>query len=125
VVISNNSKTVVLVVEDEPVLRMTVADLVEDAGFDVVEAANAKQAIQVLESRSDVSIIMSDIDMPPGIDGMALVEIIRDRWPVIAIILVSGQMASANVRIPEGGVFFSKPYRSRDVVAALNRFAAA
>jgi CheY-like chemotaxis protein len=117
-------KTIVLVVEDEPILRMSVVDLIEDAGFETVEAANSKQAIQVLESRSDVSVILSDIDMPPGIDGMALVAMVRDRWPPIAIILVSGQMASDDIKIPEGGVFFSKPYRSTDVVAALKRFAA-
>jgi CheY-like chemotaxis protein len=118
-------KTVVLVVEDEPILRMNVIDLVEDAGFEAVEAANATQAMRVLEGRSDVGIILSDIDMPPGIDGMALAAIVRDRWPPIAIILVSGQMASADIKIPEGGVFFSKPYRATDVVAALQRFAAA
>src|SRR5277367_4779624 len=105
------SKTVVLVVEDEPVLRMNMVDLVEEAGFEAVEAANSKQAIEVLENRFDIRIILSDIDMPPGIDGMAMAAIVRDRWPPISIILVSGQVASAEVRIPEGGLFFSKPCR--------------
>jgi CheY-like chemotaxis protein len=117
-------KTVVLVVEDEPVQRMNMADLVAEAGFDVVEVANAKQALGVLESRPDIGIILSDIDMPPGIDGMALVAIVRDRWPPIAIILVSGQAIADEVRIPEGGVFLSKPCRPADIVDALHRLAA-
>jgi CheY-like chemotaxis protein len=118
------SKFVVLVVEDEPILRMNTVDMVEDAGFEAVEAANATEAIRVLETRSDIRIILSDIDMPPGIDGMALVAMARDRWPPIEIILVSGHVAIADARIPERGLFFSKPFRSADVVAALNRMAA-
>jgi CheY-like chemotaxis protein len=118
------SKTVVLVVEDEPLLRMNTVDMVEDAGFDVVEAANAKQAMSILEGRDDISIILSDIEMPPGMDGMELVAIVRNRWPPIEIILVSGQLASDEVHLPERGVFFSKPYRSHDLVAVMTRMAA-
>ena len=117
-------RIVVLVVEDEPILRMNMMDLVEEAGFDAVEAANSKQAMRVLETRSDVGIIVSDIEMPPGIDGMALVAMVRDRWPPIEIILVSGQVSSTHVRMPEGGVFFSKPCRPAEIVATLNRMAA-
>ncbi|MEN3286791.1 MAG: hypothetical protein V7634_1091 [Bradyrhizobium sp.] len=118
------SKIVVLVVEDEPLLRMNTVDMVEDAGFEVVEAANAKQAMSVLEGRDDISIIVSDIEMPPGMDGMELVAIVRDRWPPIEIILVSGQLASDEVHLPERGVFFSKPYRPHELVAAMTRMAA-
>lgn len=121
---SERSKTVVLVVEDEPLLRMNTVDMVEDAGFEAVEAANARQAMEALEDRSDIQIILSDIDMPPGIDGMQLVAIVRERWPPIEIILVSGHIASADVRLPERGVFFSKPYRWPDLLAAMSRMAA-
>jgi CheY-like chemotaxis protein len=117
-------KVVVLVVEDEPLLRMNTVDVVEDAGFEVIEAANATQAMTVLEARDDISIILSDIDMPPGIDGMKLVAIVRNRWPPIEIILVSGQLASAEVQLPDRGVFFSKPYRPHDLVATMTRMAA-
>lgn len=122
-VISKNRKIVVLIVEDEPLLRMNAVDLVEEAGFEALEAANARQAIQVLERRDDIRIIMSDIDMPPGMDGMELVAIARNRWPPLEIILVSGLLAKTDVNIPERGRFFSKPYRPRDIVAALNRMA--
>ncbi|MBR1092180.1 response regulator [Bradyrhizobium manausense] len=114
----------VLVVEDEPLLRMNTVDMVEEAGFPTLEAANATQAIQILENRSDISIILSDIDMPPGMDGMALVALVRRRWPPVAIILVSGQVASADVVIPDGGRFFSKPVRPAELIATLEQMAA-
>lgn len=117
-------KPTVLVVEDEPLLRIDTVDMVEEAGFPTAEAANAKEAIQLLENRLDIKIILSDIDMPPGMDGMALVAMVRRRWPPIAIILVSGHIASAEVVIPEGGSFFSKPFRRAELVATLNRMAA-
>jgi CheY-like chemotaxis protein len=117
-------KPVVLVVEDEPLLRMNTVDMVEEAGFPTLEAANAKQAIQLLENRSDIRIILSDIDMPPGMDGMTLVAMVRRRWPPIAIILVSGHVASAEVVIPDGGKFFSKPVRPAELIATLERMGA-
>ena len=117
-------KPIVLVVEDEPLLRMSTVDMVEEAGFPTLEAANAKQAIQLLENRPDIRIILSDIDMPPGMDGMELVAMVRRRWPPVAIILVSGHVASEKVVIPEGGRFFSKPVRTAELVATLNRMAA-
>ena len=121
---SGNLKTIVLVVEDEPVLRMNAVDMVEDAGFDCIEAANAKQAMELLEARTDIAIILSDISMPPGMDGTELVAIVRDRWPPIKIILLSGQFALGDVELPEGGMFFSKPYRSEAVIAAMNQLVA-
>jgi CheY-like chemotaxis protein len=117
-------KPVVLVVEDEPLLRMNTVDMVEEAGFPTLEAANANQAIQLLENRSDIKIILSDIDMPPGMNGMALVAMVRRRWPPVAIILVSGQVAAAEVDIPDGGKFFSKPVRPAELVATLEQMAA-
>lgn len=119
-----NVNTVVLVIDDEPVLRILMMDLVESAGFEVFGAANAGEAIRVLESRDDIDIILSDIHMPPGIDGMELAAIVRDRWPPIAIILISGRLKASEVKMPEGSVFFSKPYRSAEIVATLNRMAA-
>jgi CheY-like chemotaxis protein len=116
-------KPVALVVEDDPLLRLDAIDMVEEAGFLTLEAANAQQAIQYLESRSDIRIIVSDIDMPPGMDGIALARMVHHRWPPIAIILVSGKVVS-EVLIPEGDSFFSKPFRRADLIATLHRMAA-
>lgn len=102
---------------------MNAVDMVEEAGFEVLEAANSTQALRLLESRSDIRIILADIEMPPGIDGIKLVEMARDRHPPIEIILVSGRVFAADVQLPERGLFFSKPYQPADVVAALRRLA--
>ncbi|MET0220680.1 MAG: response regulator [Tardiphaga sp.] len=116
-------KTVVLVVEDEPLLRMNTVDMVEDAGFEVVEAPGVAQALKLLESRGDISIVLSDIDMPPGMNGLELAELIRKRWPPVEVILLSGKYVPSDARLPKNHIFFSKPYRPSDVVAALHRVA--
>lgn len=120
----HGSKAIVLVVEDEAVLRLNAIDMVEEAGFEALEAANSKQAVQILETRNDILIVFSDIEMKPGMDGMELVALVRNRWPPIKIILVSGYVKRDEVKLPEGGVFFSKPYRPEDVIATLKRMAA-
>lgn len=117
-------KTTVLVVEDEPLLRMAATDMVENAGFIAVEAANATEAVRILESRFDVRIVFSDIDMPMGIDGMRLAAVIRDRWPPIDIILVSGHVDPPKAGLPARTLFFSKPFRESDVIGAMKKFAA-
>ncbi len=82
---------VVLVVEDEPILRMMAVDLVERAGFEAVEAAGSNDAIRILETRPDIRVVFTDIDMPGGLDGMKLAAAIRDRWPPIELIITSGK----------------------------------
>ena len=99
----------VLVVEDEMILRMRAVDIVEDAGFNPVEAINADQAIAILESRSDISVLFTDIQMPGSIDGLKLAHAVHDRWPSIKIILVSGQVKPADTERPADSCFFGKP----------------
>src|SRR6195952_390048 len=84
---------VVLVVEDEMVLRMRAVNIVEDAGFIPVEAVSADQAIEILESRDDISLLFTYIQMPGSIDGLKLAHAAHARWPHIKIVLVSGQIA--------------------------------
>ena len=118
-----HARKVVLVVEDEPILRMMAVDLVEDAGFEAVAACNADEAIEILERRADIRIMFTDIDMPGGMDGMRLAAAVRDRWPPIEIIVTSGNMAAGDVRLPERGVFFRKPYPHDKVKATLQKMA--
>ena len=99
----------VLVVEDEMVLRMRAVDIVEDAGFTSVEAANADQAIAILESRSDIDLLFTDIQMPGSMDGLKLAHAVHDRWPAIKIILVSGQVKPSDAERPADSRFFGKP----------------
>jgi CheY-like chemotaxis protein len=82
----------VLVVEDEMVLRMRAADIVEDAGFSAIEAVNADEAMAILESRSDIAVLFTDIQMPGSMDGLKLAHAVHARWPNIKIVLVSGQL---------------------------------
>lgn len=117
-------RKIVLVVEDEPILRMMAVDLVEDAGFEAIEAASADDAVLILEVRTDIRIVFTDIDTPGSLDGMKLAACIRDRWPPIEIILTSGHFREGDFDLPARSAFFPKPYNPREVVAALHRLAA-
>src|SRR5207237_6192284 len=86
------SSTNVLVVEDEMVLRLRAVDIVEDAGFTAVEAVSADEALAILESRSDISLLFSDFQMAGSLDGLLLAHPVHQRWPAIQIILVSGRV---------------------------------
>src|SRR5271154_1346438 len=104
-----DSATNVLVVEDEMVLRMRAVDIVEDAGFTAVEAVDADQALSILESRSDISLLFSDVQMPGSMDGLKLAHAVHNRWPSIKIILVSGQVKPSDAERPPDSRFFGKP----------------
>jgi two-component sensor histidine kinase/ActR/RegA family two-component response regulator len=109
----------VLVVEDELVLRMRALDVVSDAGFNPVEAVNADQALAILESRSDISLLFTDIQMPGSIDGLKLAHAVHKRWPAIKIILVSGQVKLADADKPADSRFFGKPLEVKQMIAEL------
>lgn len=115
---------IILVVEDEPLLRMAAIDMIEAAGFEAMEAADATQAVDILQSRMDISIVFTDIDMPGGIDGLRLAAVIRDRWPPIHVIITSGHTKPPKGSLPSDMVFFSKPYREDEVIATMMRMAA-
>ena len=109
----------VLIVEDEMILRMRAVDIVEDAGFNPVEAVNADQAISILESRSDISLLFTDIQMPGSIDGLKLAHAVHDRWPSVKIILVSGQVKPSDAERPANSRFFGKPLSVDQMIAEL------
>jgi two-component sensor histidine kinase/CheY-like chemotaxis protein len=109
----------VLVVEDEMVLRMRAVDIVEDAGFTPVEAVNADEAIAILESRSDIDLLFTDIQMPGSMDGLKLAHAVHDRWPSIKIMLVSGQVRPSDAERPVDSRFFGKPLAARQMINEL------
>src|SRR5882724_11508550 len=113
------SATNVLVVEDEMVLRMRAVDIVEDAGFTAVEAVNADEALAILESRSDIALLFSDIQMPGTLDGLKLAYAVHERWPAIKIILVSGQIRLGDTDRPADSRFFDKPLDAKGMIGAL------
>jgi CheY-like chemotaxis protein len=109
------TKPVVLVVEDEVLIRMNTVEMVEDAGFDVLEAANADEAIALLEVRLDIQVIFTDIDMPGSMNGIKLAQAVRGRWPPIKIIATSGHFKLKAGDLPDDGRFLPKPYNSKQV----------
>jgi CheY-like chemotaxis protein len=115
---------VVLVVEDEALLRTMAVHIVEDAGFEPLEATSADEAVRILEARSDIRIVFTDIDMPGSMDGMRLAAAVRGRWPPIEIIVTSGHYNIGINQLPARGVFFRKPYNDREIIATLQRMAA-
>ena len=110
---------VVLVVEDEMLLRMRAVDMVEDAGFTPVEAADADEAVAILESRSDIALLFTDIQMPGSMDGLKLAHAVHERWPPIKIMLASGQLRLANIDIPADSRFFGKPLEAREMIVEM------
>ena len=117
----DDSPSVVLVVEDELMLRMRAVDIVQDAGFESLEAVNADEAIRILESRSDISVLFTDIQMPGSMDGLKLAHLTHARWPHIKIILVSGQIAVTNADKPDDSKFFPKPLEIAQMVQELQK----
>lgn len=112
----------VLVVEDDALLRMDAVQMIEEAGFDVVEAANADDAISILEARSDIDVIFTDIDMPEGsMNGLKLAHAVRGRWPPVKIITTSGHFNVKGHDLPSGGEFIPKPYSFVEVTRTLHR----
>lgn len=109
------TKTVVLVVEDEVLIRMNTVEIIEDAGFHVLEAANADEAITLLEARLDIQIVFTDIDMPGSMNGIKLAQAVRGRWPPIKIIATSGHFKLKAGDLPDDGRFLPKPYNSKQV----------
>jgi len=109
----------VLIVEDEMMLRMRAADIVEDAGFRPVEAVNADEAMSILESRSDISLLFTDIQMPGSMDGLMLAHAVHKRGPPIKIILVSGKLKLSNIDTPPDSRFFDKPLDAKEMVSEI------
>lgn len=113
----------VLVVEDEALVRMDIVDFLEREGFIVSEASNADEAILLLERTADIRILFTDIDMPGSMDGLKLAAAVRDRWPPVQIVVTSGHMIVDVADLPDGSMFFSKPYQSGEIALSLRRIA--
>src|ERR1700728_1587792 len=107
----------ILIVEDEPLVRLCAVETIETAGFEVIEAASADEAIQILESRNDIRVVFTDIHMPGSMDGLKLAHAVRHRWPPIQIVVTSGHELPTKQDLPEGGRFFPKPYDPIQVCA--------
>jgi CheY-like chemotaxis protein len=119
------SGAVILVVEDHPLIRLSALDLIRTAGFEGVEAAGADEAIAILETRDDIRLVFTDIEMPGTMDGLKLAHYIRNRWPPIHLIVASGKAILEESQLPAGSRFFAKPYDHKSIAEEITRFLAA
>lgn len=121
----NNGRAVVLVVEDSAIIRMGAIDLVLSAGYEALEARDADEAIRILETRSDVDLVFTDVQMPGTMDGIKLSHYIRERWPPVKLIVASGNAILEESSLPKGSRFFSKPYNDNAIKDTMARLLAA
>ena len=111
---------IVLLVEDEALVRMMAADVLrEEGGFKVVEAADADEALTVLDATADVRALVTDVEMPGSLNGFTLARVVKQAWPQIGIVVTSGRMAPGPKDLPSGALFMPKPYRPADLLAAV------
>jgi two-component system, response regulator PdtaR len=115
----------VLVVEDEPIVRMMAVDCVEEAGFEAIEAADADEALRVMRCRSGIDIVFTDVRMPGTMDGVQLARVITSEWPSIQVIVTSGHVGSDEIAGSGARRFFPKPYRADALIAAFHEAATA
>jgi CheY-like chemotaxis protein len=109
----------VLVVEDDVLLRTLAAEVVEEAGFEAVQAADADEAISLLKCHSNIAVLLTDIDMPGSMNGLKLAHAVRNCRPLIKILVVSGQVRPQSSELPSGAGFFAKPYQSAALIEEL------
>jgi CheY-like chemotaxis protein len=105
-----SAKPVLLIVEDEILVRTLAVEIAEEAGFNALAAADADEAVRLLQSRPDVRVVLTDIDMPGSMDGLELAQAVRNRWPPVEIVLTSGKMRPSADELPERSHFVPKPY---------------
>ena len=111
-------KPTVLVVDDEPLVRMTIADMLRSGGFDVLEAAAGAQALQLLAAERPAAALVTDVRMP-GMDGVDLSHRVRALNPEMPIVLVSGDARPDAALLPAGTRYLRKPVKSRELIAAI------
>jgi two-component system, response regulator PdtaR len=115
----------ILVVEDEAFIRMDAVEILRAAGFDILEAANADEAIQLLERHADIRLIFTDIDMPGSMNGLKLAAAVRNRWPPVRIIATSGHFKVQAGDLPADARFISKPYKPAQIIGAVRELTGA
>lgn len=119
---SNDSHPLILVVEDEPLVRLDVTLAFVDAGFSVIEVPDADEALELLQSRNSISLVFTDIELPGRLSGLDLAHLIKERWPDIPVLVTSGRVRLDQER--DVDMFFPKPYDTRAVISEARNLAA-
>lgn len=115
----------VLLVEDEVLVRLTAAVGLEEAGFTVLEADDAEQAVALLSSHDDICAVFTDVNMPGSMDGIDLAQLVHARWPDVRILVTTGGADLSAGGLPDGSEFVAKPYHAEQIVSCLRRALAA
>jgi len=115
--VSRLSPPAVLIVEDDPLLMMLAVDVVEHAGYEALQADSADAAVAILECRSGIALLFTDVNMPGSMDGMKLAHAVRDRWPPVKIIVVSSRAPEGE--LPADSRFFAKPYHAETMISEI------
>jgi CheY-like chemotaxis protein len=111
---------VVLVVEDEAMVREFVGEDLREAGYQVLLASNADAAVTIMEARQDIGLVFTDVTMPGSMDGLQLATCVKRRWPRVHIVVTSGKRSPTD--IPAGALFVPKPYLGRNIVETIGSF---
>jgi CheY-like chemotaxis protein len=111
------SAPAILIVEDDKLQKLLAVDIVEEAGFVAIPVCDADEAVAILEFRSDIALVLTDINMPGSMDGLKLAHAVRSRWPTIKIIVVSGRGLESE--LPTDIRFFAKPYQSDAMISEI------
>ena len=114
----------ILVVEDEALIRMFATDIAEEAGYRVIEAVDGDDAMLKLEANPDIGIVFTDIHMPGDLDGLAMSQQAKTRWPTLRFLIVSGHRLPSEIDLPPDSCFIPKPYGVGEIAAALAELSA-
>ncbi|WP_084730988.1 response regulator [Microvirga vignae] len=112
---------VVLVVEDETLVRMFLTDFLDEAGFKVFEAVSADEAMALLQARPDIQAVITDIEMPGSMNGLELAKLIQERWPGVGVVLSSGRERPGPDDLSDRVAFVSKPYLPATVIQVIQQ----
>ena len=115
----------ILLVEDELFVRITIGDSLREAGFAVIEAFNADEAVSILRSGAQIDLILSDVRMPGAMDGLDLLEHARGTYPHIPVIVMSGHLMAGEALDRGAAHFLAKPYSLKDALDVITRHIAA
>jgi len=116
-------RMVILLVEDEPLVRMFLSDLLDEAGFKVFEAVNADEAMSILQARPDVQAVVTDVELPGSMNGFDLARVVRERWPGVGLVVTSGRERPGPSALPDDVAFLTKPYLPATVITLIRQVA--
>jgi DNA-binding NtrC family response regulator len=117
---TTRSSRVVLIVENDVLLKSLTADIMVDAGFAALQAGDADEALAILESRSDIALMLTSVTMPGSMDGLGLARAVCKRWPAIKTIIASSQVRLVGSDLTAGSRFLLKPYHAQTMISEIH-----